>query len=142
MKPVLLFLTVIAFGAVSLAPAVSLAQPKPAQKSALGGIGQTFKDSWITSKTKMAMLGDKRVSSFDIKVKTQRGVVMLRGKVDSAEERSAAERIARGIDGVRSVSNLLQVVPRTQRKAAEAWGRRAQEGGPRMPGRESAAQER
>jgi hypothetical protein len=133
MKPVLLFLTVIALGAVALAPTVSLAQPKPAQKSALGGIGQTFKDSWITTKTKTALLADKRVSSFQIKVKTNRGVVMLRGKVDSAEERSAAERIARGIDGVRSVSNLLQVVPRTQRKAVDGWSRR--------PGREAATAE-
>jgi len=55
-----------------------------------------------------------------IKVETQGGVVTLRGKVASAEERTAAEGIARGLAGVTSVSTALQVVPEEQRKSVDA----------------------
>jgi hyperosmotically inducible protein len=120
MKPVLLFLAVIVVGMTTLAPAVSRAQSKAAKDSKEGGVGQAFKDSWITSKAKMALIGDKRVSAGQINVETQGGVVMLRGKVTSAAERSAAETIARRIDGVKSVSNALQIVPEAQRPSVDA----------------------
>lgn len=81
---------------------------------------QEVKDSWITSKTKMALVSDKRVKARQIKVETERGVVTLRGKVASGDERNAAEQIARGVDGVRSVRNTLEVVPETRRKALDA----------------------
>jgi hyperosmotically inducible periplasmic protein len=48
------------------------------------------------------------------------GVVHLRGKVDSAEAKTAAGDIAKGIDGVKSVKNDLQVVAPTARKAVDA----------------------
>jgi osmotically-inducible protein OsmY len=43
---------------------------------------------------------------------------MLRGKVDSDEAKNAAEEIAKGIDGVKSVKNELQVVATSKREAA------------------------
>ena len=56
-------------------------------------------DSWLTLKTKLALLGDERVSSADVHVTTQRGVITLRGKVDSEAEQQAAEEIALNIEG-------------------------------------------
>ena len=47
-------------------------------------------DSWITSKAKIALFGDDRVKGTQVKVDTMKGVVTLRGKVDSDEAKSAA----------------------------------------------------
>src|SRR6202795_955442 len=60
-------------------------------------------DSWLTSKTKIALFSDDRVKGSQVKVETKDGVVHLRGKVDSAEAKAAAESVAKGIDGVKSV---------------------------------------
>jgi len=88
--------------------------------------GNPIKDSWITSKTKMSLVADKRVKARHITVETNAGVVSLRGKVSSASEQSAAQEIARGIHGVKAVSNVLQVVPDGQRKAVDAKDARLQ----------------
>ena len=77
------------------------------------------KDSWITAKTKIALFGDERVKGTQINVETDKGVVRLHGKVDTAEAKSAAKEIAKGIEGVKSVKNELQVVPPSKRKAVE-----------------------
>ncbi|HEX7630221.1 MAG TPA: BON domain-containing protein [Candidatus Methylomirabilis sp.] len=76
-------------------------------------------DSWLTLQTKLALLADERVSSADVHVTTQRGVIALRGKVDSEAQQQAAGEIARTIEGARDVSNQLTVVPQPQRKAAD-----------------------
>jgi hyperosmotically inducible periplasmic protein len=86
---------------------------------ATSGAGE-MKDSWVTTKTKMAMVKDDRVKARRVKVETQDGVVTLRGKVATTDERTAAEEIARGIAGAASVSNALQVVPEDLRKSVDA----------------------
>ena len=77
-------------------------------------------DSWVTSKTKIALFADERVKGTQVSVDTTKGVVHLRGKVDSAEAKSAAGEIAQGVEGVKSVKNDLQVVAPTARKAVDA----------------------
>jgi len=77
-------------------------------------------DSWLTSKTKIALFADDRVKGSEVKVETKDGVVYLRGKVDSAEAKAAADSVAKGIDGVKSVKNDLQVVSPGARKAVDA----------------------
>ena len=77
-------------------------------------------DSWVTSKTKISLFADERVKGTQVSVDTAKGVVHLRGKVDSAEAKSAAGDIAKGIEGVKSVKNDLQVVAPTARKAVDA----------------------
>jgi len=116
MKIALLFVVLTALVAW---PAESPAQ-SPAGTESKGGPAQEIRDSWITSKTKTALVGDKRVKARQIKVETQRGVVTLRGKVASGEERNAAEEITKGVDGVQSVRNTLEIVPETKRKALDA----------------------
>jgi hyperosmotically inducible protein len=78
------------------------------------------KDSWISSKTKIALYGDDRVAGSAINVDTKNGVVTLRGKVGSADEKKAAEEIAKTVDGVASVKNNLQVVAPAEKKAVDA----------------------
>jgi len=77
-------------------------------------------DSWVTSKTKISLFADERVKGTQVSVDTTKGVVHLRGKVDSAEAKSAAGEITQGVEGVKSVKNDLQVVAPTARKAVDA----------------------
>jgi hyperosmotically inducible protein len=76
-------------------------------------------DAWITLQTKLAVLGDERVSSADVHVTTRRGVITLRGKVDSAAEQQAAGEIALTIEGQKQVVNQLTVVPQADRKTVD-----------------------
>jgi hyperosmotically inducible periplasmic protein len=124
-------LLILATIALLLPPTVLLAQsPSPEVKKTAkadesakpsgDGTGQTMKDSWITTKTKLALTTDGRTKARHISVETQGATVMLRGKVSSTEERAAADEIARGISGVASVYNALQIVPDDQRKTVDA----------------------
>jgi hyperosmotically inducible protein len=76
-------------------------------------------DTWLTSKTKIALFADPRVKGSEINVETSQGMVMIRGKVDTDEAKQAAEGIAKGIDGVKSVKNELQVVAPSKREAID-----------------------
>src|SRR5215472_17029773 len=92
---------------------------KEKAKSATRETKTELSDSWLTSKTKIALLADERVKSTQISVKTNNGVVALRGKVDTPEAKAAAAEIARRIDGVKDVKNELTVVPAAERKTVE-----------------------
>jgi hyperosmotically inducible protein len=76
-------------------------------------------DSWLTSKTKIALFADARVKGSEINVETTQGLVMIRGKVDTNEAKQAAEGIAKGIDGVKTVKNDLQVIAPSKREATD-----------------------
>jgi len=76
-------------------------------------------DGIITAKTKLALIADKDASAFDVDVDTAQNVVTLSGKVETDAEKAAAERVAKGIDGVKSVNNQLQVVPDSRAKAVD-----------------------
>jgi hyperosmotically inducible protein len=76
-------------------------------------------DAWVTTKVKMALLTDDTVGGVAIDVDTVEGRVTLHGKVDSAVEKAEAEVIARRVQGVADVRNLLAVTP-TGERAAEA----------------------
>lgn len=80
-------------------------------------------DAWITTKAKLALITSDNVSAQSVNVDTTNGQVTLHGKVRSAAEKAEAERLAKSIDGVKGVRNMLQVVsePRTESvKVADA----------------------
>jgi len=95
-------------------------QTKDKAKSTTETAKVAVSDSWITSKTKIALFADERVKGTQVSVDTKNGVVHLRGKVDSDEAKAAAAEIATGIEGAKSVKNDLQVVSPTARKAVDA----------------------
>jgi osmotically-inducible protein OsmY len=110
--------TVVAGLLLAAAPAwVSAADGKQSTTSA---VKETVNDSWLTAKTKISLFADTRVSGTKVNVETQKGVVFLRGKVDNDTAKSAAEELAKGIEGVQSVKNELQVVPPSAQKMVEA----------------------
>ena len=88
-------------------------------KDKMAAATKQVKDSWVTAKTKIALFADARVKGRQIDVQTRKGRVMIRGKVDSDAAKQAAEEIAKGIDGVKSVKNDLEVVAPSTREAVE-----------------------
>ncbi|HWQ69917.1 MAG TPA: BON domain-containing protein [Patescibacteria group bacterium] len=92
---------------------------KKAVKDTADTASVEMSDSWITLKTKLALLADERVSSLDVSVKTRKGVITLRGKVDNEAARQAAEEIALNIKGQKKVANHLTVVSKAARKVVD-----------------------
>jgi hyperosmotically inducible protein len=76
-------------------------------------------DSWITMKTKLALMTTEGIDTWDLNVDTVNGVVTLHGKVATADAKVKAESVAQGIEGVKSVKDLLQVVPKPERDAVD-----------------------
>lgn len=68
----------------------------------------TVSDSWITTKVKMALWDDATVSGFSIHVETVEGKVYLSGIVDDGHLRQRAIDLAKSVDGVKSVVDLMQ----------------------------------
>jgi len=88
-------------------------------KDAEKTVTREITDSWLTFHTKLALFADERVSSADVHVTTHRGVIALRGKVNSEAELQAAGETARSIEGAREVSNQLTVVAQEERKRVD-----------------------
>lgn len=78
-----------------------------------------LQDTWLTSKTKIALAADERVKGSQVSVETAKSVVTLRGKVDSDNARDAALQVARGVEGVKKVNNDLQVVAPARRDSVD-----------------------
>ena len=78
------------------------------------------KDSWITTKAKIALLTSDGFSVSGANVDTVNGNVTIHGKVATDADKTRAEQTVRQVDGVKSVKNLLQVVPEGQKKAVAA----------------------
>jgi hyperosmotically inducible periplasmic protein len=75
--------------------------------------GEYIDDAAITTKVKSTFVSDDTVKALDVKVETFKGVVQLSGFVDSALQRDRAEQIARTTNGVRDVTNNIQLKSNT-----------------------------
>ena len=75
--------------------------------------GEFIDDAAITTKVKANLAQDPVVSALDVKVDTFKGTVQLNGFVDTAEQKSRAEQVARGVQGVQNVQNHLSVKAQT-----------------------------
>ena len=105
---------------LALAAAPAWVNAADEKKSTTEAVKTNVSDSWITSKAKIALFADSRVPGTSVNVETQKGTVYLRGKVDTDAAKQAAEEVAKGVDGVKSVKNELQVVPASDKKMVEA----------------------
>lgn len=72
-------------------------------------VGDALSDGAITAKIKSKMALDDTIKSRDIHVATSNAVVTLSGKVGSAAERDRAMQLARETEGVKSVTDQLQI---------------------------------
>ena len=71
--------------------------------------GNVVDDGAITTKVKSKIFEDQALKGFGISVETYEGEVTLTGGVDTPESKTRATEIARSVDGVRRVNNLLKV---------------------------------
>ena len=74
-------------------------------------VGDYLRDRSINSSVQEALAADKSVDSARMGVETKERVVYLKGKVESAEQKTRAEQIVFGVSGVRGVANQLEIQP-------------------------------
>jgi hyperosmotically inducible periplasmic protein len=84
--------------------------------------GAYLDDKSINTRVKTALFSDPQVSGFDVHVNSFRGDVQLSGFVDTPEQKERAAQVAREIEGVRVVTNNLEL-----KSGANAMGRPAPE---------------
>jgi osmotically-inducible protein OsmY len=77
-------------------------------KEAIGATGGKITDGWITTKVKSELATTKGVTSGNIHVDTDGGVVRLSGTVENGWVARRAIRASLGVKGVRSVESALQ----------------------------------
>src|SRR5512134_3529503 len=68
-------------------------------------VGAYVDDTTITTQVKAKFAADQTVSAMAISVETLKGTVQLSGFAKSLDEKMTAERLARGVNGVRDVKN-------------------------------------
>lgn len=71
--------------------------------------GEQVDDAALLTSVKAALVSDKVTDAGDINVDVNRGVVKLSGFVDSSDQKSEAAKVARNVDGVKSVQNDIAV---------------------------------
>jgi len=78
-------------------------------KSEQKAVKRVVKDSVITSKVKSVLLKDEGLKSLKVSVKTNHGVVLLSGFVETEDQIKQAGRVASEIEGVKAVENSLLI---------------------------------
>lgn len=72
-------------------------------------VGTEIDDSVITTRVKSALLADADIKSFDFKVETRKGEVLLSGFVDSQVQLDRASAVARAVPGVKNILNNVSL---------------------------------
>jgi hyperosmotically inducible protein len=109
MKKVLLLWVIIVFAIAGCAGT---------QESGKNPVETMVDDSTITTRVKHVMMKDKVVKARQIDVDTINGHVNLTGAVATPHEAKRASQIARGVPGVQSVSNNIQI---GERSVGDIW---------------------
>ena len=119
-------------GTGPLAHAADTTDDKPASSSS---IGTAINDTAITAKVKGSLMDDVRLKQTDISVSTVNGVVTLTGTAQTSEGKSAAEDIAKHVDGVKGVDDQImtpslgsqiskdakKAVKKTEQISSDSW---------------------
>jgi len=87
------------------------AEERERAKQSKETIGDTLDDAWIHTKIVAKLIANSSTPERNINVDVVNNVVTLRGTVDTAEAKAAAEKVAKETDGVKSVTNQLKVAP-------------------------------
>lgn len=90
-------------------PAEPTSAPAPNAPAPTTTIGTDIDDSLLTTHVKAALLDNIDIKSFDLKVETRKGEVMLSGFVDNQSQIDQALAIARSVPGVVSVINSVSL---------------------------------
>ncbi len=100
----LVILSFITIASISTAGLTGCSTKQPEET-----VGQYVDGSVITTTVKSKILADKSLSHTTITVKTYKNVLQLSGFVSSYKQKLRAEEIARSVDGVTEVNNVIIV---------------------------------
>jgi osmotically-inducible protein OsmY len=81
-------------------------------------IGTGLDDGWLWTKTRFELAAADDLRDSTINVDVENAVVTLSGTVANAEQKTKAESIAKSIEGVKSVKNLLKLAANTNSNTA------------------------
>ena len=85
-------------------------QQRGSPSSGATEVEKDTRNAALTGKVKSALAADVGLKTLTgIDVDSAGTVVTLKGKVDTAEQKSRAEQVARAVEGVSSVNNQLSV---------------------------------
>ena len=73
------------------------------------GTGEYVDDSVITTKVKTAIFNEPGLKVSEVQVETFKGIVQLSGFVSSPADIKGAVRVASAVNGVKSVTNHMQL---------------------------------
>lgn len=79
-------------------------------QNAEDNVGRPISDTWITTQVKTEILTHSALKAFEIRVRTEEGVVFLQGKLPSQEAVDLVTTIAVKVKGVRGVDTSAIVV--------------------------------
>ncbi len=82
---------------------------RAAAKNKGESVGESIEDGWIHLKVRAALAAVNDLRDSTINVDVEKNVVTLRGSVANAASKKAAEDAAKKVDGVKSVTNKLEV---------------------------------
>jgi osmotically-inducible protein OsmY len=84
---------------------------KQATGDVLKATGTAIGDSAITASVKASLAADTELKMLDISLETTSGRTLLKGSAPNTTARDRATQIAKAVDGVTGVDNLLEVKP-------------------------------
>ena len=87
-------------------------------KIKITGDAKEGSDEWIAFKIRSRLLVKANVSLTSTKIDVRNGVVYLTGTADSIAQKSLTEEYVKDIDGVRSVTNDIQVVDKADKDSS------------------------
>ncbi|MES1260327.1 MAG: BON domain-containing protein [Acidobacteriota bacterium] len=71
--------------------------------------GKPVTDDFVNDTVRQKLAADSLVKGGAIEVEVKDGVVTLKGKVQEAKQKDKAERIAKKVNGVKSVTNEIKI---------------------------------
>jgi hyperosmotically inducible periplasmic protein len=80
-------------------------------------IGDSLDDAWIHTKIVAQLIGNSATPEQKINVDVKNNVVTLRGTVETAEQKTEAEQIAKNTESVKSVNSQLKVGRAPEKKS-------------------------
>ena len=96
--------------ATSETPDASTAEPSPLPPSSANddrSVAQRVADVSLAAQVKKALLRSDTLRMYDFEVEARGGHIALRGSVATAQDHAIATELARGVEGVRVVSNEI-----------------------------------
>jgi osmotically-inducible protein OsmY len=79
-------------------------------------IGQGANDKWLWVKTRSALASTNDLRDSTINVDVENSVVTLKGTVASRAQKEKAVEVAKNVDGVKAIKNMIKIQPNNSPK--------------------------